>query len=79
MLLFSAYTCDPGHYVDVTSKTLECKVCPKGTYSVGGGVRFSSWVTLPTGFESRVTGAHYQGYDYDSEYFTAEKSKNCSK
>lgn len=73
------YTCDPGHYVDVTSKTLECKVCPKGTYSVGGGVRFSSWVTLPTGFESRVTGAHYQGYDYDSEYFTAKESKNCSK
>lgn len=73
------YTCEPGHYVDVTSKTLECKVCPKGTYSVGGGVRFNNWDTLPTGFESRTSDAHYQGYGYDSEYFQEEKSGNCSK
>ncbi|XP_068712559.1 endosome/lysosome-associated apoptosis and autophagy regulator family member 2-like isoform X1 [Montipora foliosa] len=73
------YSCELGHYVDVTSKTLECKACPKGTYSVGGGVRFSSWDKLPTGFESHVTGAHYQGYQYDSEYYKAEESSNCSK
>ena len=78
-LLYIAYTCEPGHYVDVTSKTLECKVCSKGTYSVGGGVRFNNWDTVPTGFESRTSDAHYQGYGYDSEYFQEEKSGNCSK
>ncbi|CAH3117900.1 unnamed protein product [Porites lobata] len=73
------YTCDPGHYVDVGSKTLECKVCPKGTYSVGGGVRFSKWDQLPTGFESRISDEHYEGYGYDDEYFHETKSGNCSK
>ena len=78
-LVFAAYTCEPGHYVDVGSKTLECKVCPKGTYSVGGGVRFSKWDQLPTGFESRISDEHYEGYGYDDEYFHQTKSGNCSK
>lgn len=73
------YTCDPGHYVDVTSKSLECKTCPKGTYSVGGGVRFNNWDKLPTGFDSRISDEHYSGYGYDSEYFTEENGANCSK
>ena len=77
--LFVAFSCDPGHYVDVNSKTLECKICPKGTYSVGGGVRFNNWDKLPTGFESRISSEHYSGYGYDSEYFHEEKSGNCSK
>ncbi|XP_078343658.1 endosome/lysosome-associated apoptosis and autophagy regulator family member 2-like isoform X2 [Oculina patagonica] len=73
------YTCDPGHYVDVGSKTLECKKCPKGTYSVGGGVRFNNWEKLPTGFDSRISDEHYQGYGYDSEYFQEATGANCSK
>ena len=79
VLLLSVYTCDPGHYVDVASKTLECKKCPKGTYSVGGGVRFTNWDKLPTGFESRISDQHYQGYGYDSEYFQEATGANCSK
>ncbi|XP_027044003.1 UPF0577 protein KIAA1324-like homolog isoform X2 [Pocillopora damicornis] len=74
-----SFTCDPGHYVDVTSKTLECKACAKGTYSVGGGVRFSDWDKLPTGFESRTVDEHYQEYGYDNEYFKETSGANCSK
>lgn len=74
-----SFTCDPGHYVDVTSKTLECKACAKGTYSVGGGVRFSDWDKLPTGFESRTVDEHYQEYGYDNEYFKEASGANCSK
>ena len=77
--LYLAFTCDPGHYVDVTSKTLECKACAKGTYSVGGGVRFSDWDKLPTGFESRTVDEHYQEYGYDNEYFKETSGANCSK
>ena len=66
-------------YVDVTSKTLECKKCPKGTYSVGVGVHFNNWDKLPTGFESRFSDEHYSGYGYDSEYFTEANGANCSK
>lgn len=71
------YTCDPGKYVDVNSATLECKDCVAGTYSVGGGVRFTDWRKLPTGFESRSVDVEYRDMGYDGE-FAREKSGNCS-
>ncbi|GAB6028023.1 hypothetical protein CHUAL_002249 [Chamberlinius hualienensis] len=41
-------SCEAGTYFNYTS--LKCVKCPPGTYSLGGGVIFDSWETLPTGF-----------------------------
>lgn len=76
---FVAFSCEPGNYVDVTSPTLECKKCGKGSYSVGGGVRFTNWDQLPMGFESRSSDLSYHGYGYDSEYVGEEQGVNCSQ
>ncbi|KAG0717321.1 UPF0577 protein KIAA1324-like [Chionoecetes opilio] len=43
-------SCEPGWYFSVGE--LECASCPNGTYSLGGGVRYDSWQTLPSGFTS---------------------------
>ncbi|XP_028517475.1 UPF0577 protein KIAA1324-like [Exaiptasia diaphana] len=72
------FTCDPGSYLDVNSAKLECKKCPKGHYSVGGGVRFTDWSKLPVGFDVHSSQLRYRGYGYDNE-FNKEKGVNCSK
>lgn len=72
------FTCEPGSYLDVNNPKLECKKCPVGHYSVGGGVRFSDWRKLPVGFEVHSTELRYHGYGYDNE-FSKEKGVNCSK
>ncbi|KAK3733694.1 hypothetical protein QZH41_008482, partial [Actinostola sp. cb2023] len=72
------FTCDPGSYLDINSAKLECKKCPVGHYSVGGGVRFSDWQKLPVGFEVHSSQLRYRGYGYDNE-FNKEKGANCSK
>nr|XP_053628310.1 endosome/lysosome-associated apoptosis and autophagy regulator family member 2-like [Cherax quadricarinatus] len=43
-------SCDPGWFFNLSE--LECALCPNGTYSLGGGVHFDSWKTLPMGFSS---------------------------
>ncbi|KAK7063026.1 hypothetical protein SK128_018005 [Halocaridina rubra] len=45
-------SCDPGAFFDLSR--LECARCPNGTYSLGGGVHFDSWKTLPSGFTSHT-------------------------
>ncbi|XP_050739422.1 endosome/lysosome-associated apoptosis and autophagy regulator family member 2-like isoform X2 [Eriocheir sinensis] len=43
-------SCEPGWYFNVGE--LECRRCPNGTYSLGGGVKYDSWQTLPAGFNA---------------------------
>ncbi|XP_066943846.1 endosome/lysosome-associated apoptosis and autophagy regulator family member 2-like isoform X1 [Macrobrachium rosenbergii] len=45
-------SCDPGWFFDLSE--LECSRCPNGTYSLGGGVHFDSWKTLPKGFSAHT-------------------------
>ncbi|XP_042213922.1 endosome/lysosome-associated apoptosis and autophagy regulator family member 2-like isoform X1 [Homarus americanus] len=45
-------SCDPGWFFNLSE--LECAMCPSGTYSLGGGVRFDSWEDLPKGFISHT-------------------------
>lgn len=47
------FTCKPGEYLDVQGDQ-QCKLCPRGTFSLGGGVRFEDWDTLPMGFTSKA-------------------------
>ncbi|KAI5613985.1 UPF0577 protein KIAA1324-like [Silurus asotus] len=44
------FSCKEGEYLDM--KTQECQKCAAGTYSLGTGVAFDEWDTLPAGFIS---------------------------
>ncbi|XP_035238246.1 endosome/lysosome-associated apoptosis and autophagy regulator 1 [Anguilla anguilla] len=48
-----SFSCKAGEYLDM--KTQECQKCAEGTYSLGTGVRFDEWDTLPAGFVSYGT------------------------
>uniref|UniRef100_A0A8B9LMZ8 Si:ch211-163l21.8 n=1 Tax=Astyanax mexicanus TaxID=7994 RepID=A0A8B9LMZ8_ASTMX len=45
------FTCNEGEYLDM--KTQECQKCAAGTYSLGTGVAFDEWDSLPAGFISQ--------------------------
>lgn len=46
---FSVYTCDPGHYVDVTSKTLECKGAQKVPTALAEVCALTTGINYPLG------------------------------
>lgn len=48
--LLTAFSCEEGEYLDM--KTQECQKCAAGTYSLGTGVAFEEWDSLPAGFIS---------------------------
>lgn len=41
-------TCKAGYFFNVSE--LKCQKCPMGTYSLGGGIAFDSWKSIPPGF-----------------------------
>lgn len=47
------FTCDAGEYLDIKSDQ-ECHKCPAGHYSLGGGVLYNDWTTLPLQFSTRT-------------------------
>uniref|UniRef100_A0A672JED9 MRH domain-containing protein n=1 Tax=Salarias fasciatus TaxID=181472 RepID=A0A672JED9_SALFA len=44
------FTCKEGEYLDMQSQ--QCQKCAAGTYSLGTGVAFDEWDSLPSGFVS---------------------------
>lgn len=64
--LLSAFTCNEGEFLDMG--TQECQKCVAGTYSLGTGVAFDEWDSLPTGFIS-----HGINMNFGDTY------TNCSK
>ncbi|XP_059359670.1 endosome/lysosome-associated apoptosis and autophagy regulator 1 [Carassius carassius] len=44
------FSCNEGEFLDM--RTQECQKCVAGTYSLGTGVAFDEWDTLPSGFVS---------------------------
>uniref|UniRef100_A0A915Q7T4 MRH domain-containing protein n=1 Tax=Setaria digitata TaxID=48799 RepID=A0A915Q7T4_9BILA len=44
-----SFTCDAGMYLDII--TQRCQLCPKGTYSLGGGIRYDVFDEIPPNFE----------------------------
>jgi hypothetical protein len=50
---FADFTCDAGEYLDIKSDQ-ECHKCPAGHFSLGGGVLYNEWTTLPVQFSSRT-------------------------
>lgn len=70
------FTCDAGQYLDIQGDQ-ECHSCPKGTYSLGGGVRFDSWDHLPPGFYIKTERfSEISLLSKDSQYST--DTTNCS-
>ncbi|XP_040009905.1 endosome/lysosome-associated apoptosis and autophagy regulator 1 [Xiphias gladius] len=43
-----SFSCSEGEFLDMQSQT--CQKCAAGTYSLGTGVAFDEWDSLPTGF-----------------------------
>ncbi|XP_072181898.1 endosome/lysosome-associated apoptosis and autophagy regulator family member 2-like [Diadema setosum] len=42
------FSCEPGKYLDIDN--LDCRLCPEGKYSLGGGAKYTDWSELPSGF-----------------------------
>lgn len=62
MFLFVGFTCQPGGYLDIDSETQDCKPCPAGTYSLGGGALYDNWDHFPKGFSASVETFHMTRY-----------------
>lgn len=48
LLFLVAFSCSEGEFLDMQSQ--KCQKCAAGTYSLGTGVAFDEWDSLPTGF-----------------------------
>ncbi|XP_076469611.1 endosome/lysosome-associated apoptosis and autophagy regulator family member 2-like isoform X2 [Babylonia areolata] len=70
-----SFTCSPGQFLDLHDEQT-CQPCPAGTYSLGGGVRFDDWETIPDSFS--VTSEELaHGFLWGTRFSHAER--NCSK
>ncbi|CAD6191341.1 unnamed protein product [Caenorhabditis auriculariae] len=69
-----SFSCQAGHYLDL--ETQGCRPCNPGSFSLGGGVRFEDFVTLPAGFS-------IENFDANADlYFSSggrEKENVCEK
>ena len=48
-----AFSCDAGEFLEMSAQ--ECTQCAAGSYSLGSGVRFDQWDSMPAGFSSLAT------------------------
>ena len=48
-----AFSCEAGEFLEMSAQ--ECTQCAAGTYSLGSGIRFDDWETIPSGFSSLAT------------------------
>uniref|UniRef100_H2UWY3 Endosome-lysosome associated apoptosis and autophagy regulator 1 n=1 Tax=Takifugu rubripes TaxID=31033 RepID=H2UWY3_TAKRU len=60
-----AFSCSEGEFLDMQSQ--RCKKCAVGTYSLGTGIAFDEWDSLPSGFSNQGVNPN------DEDIFT-----NCS-
>jgi len=57
----------------------ECHPCPAGHYSLGGGVRYDDWDTVPTGFSVQVEQlATSLFYPLIADAIVSSAMTNCS-
>ncbi|XP_050414359.1 endosome/lysosome-associated apoptosis and autophagy regulator family member 2 isoform X2 [Patella vulgata] len=68
-----SFTCKEGEFLDIANDQ-ECHTCPPGTYSLGGGVRFDDWETIPTGFTVST-----EGFQHHLLWRNNDPETNCSR
>eukprot|EP00027_Filamoeba_sp_ATCC50430_P003364 CAMPEP_0168563142 /NCGR_PEP_ID=MMETSP0413-20121227/12519_1 /TAXON_ID=136452 /ORGANISM="Filamoeba nolandi, Strain NC-AS-23-1" /LENGTH=942 /DNA_ID=CAMNT_0008594657 /DNA_START=76 /DNA_END=2904 /DNA_ORIENTATION=+ len=56
-----ALTCSEGTYLNV-SDNFSCRSCPAGTFSVGGGKKWTDWNYLPAQFNTYCAATNNQKY-----------------
>lgn len=58
-----AFSCKAGEFLEMSAQ--QCTQCAAGSYSLGSGVRFDQWDSMPAGFSSLATslesGSHGDG------------------
>ncbi|XP_059360952.1 UPF0577 protein KIAA1324-like homolog [Carassius carassius] len=58
------FSCEPGEFLEMSSQ--QCTSCAAGSYSLGSGVRFDQWDSIPAGFSSLATYMDSGGSGDDS-------------
>lgn len=58
-----AFSCTEGEFLDM--QTQQCQKCAAGTFSMGTGVVFDEWDSLPTGFVTH--GMNTNGEDTNTD------------
>ncbi len=66
----TAFSCEAGEFLEMSSQ--QCTSCAAGSYSLGSGVRFDQWDSIPAGFSSLATYMDSGGSGDDS--MTCNKS-----
>jgi hypothetical protein len=74
--MFSDFTCKEGEYLDV-QRDQECHLCPAGTFSLGGGIRFDDWDKLPSSFATEVEP--FSGPAYIASWNVYSRKRESSK
>ena len=79
VFLIEGFTCPPGSYLDIDSENQDCKSCPAGTYSLGGGVLYDSWDHIPKGFSVSVDTFDIQRYYSSSRLAEDVANESCAR
>ncbi|ROI15319.1 UPF0577 protein KIAA1324-like [Anabarilius grahami] len=58
------FSCEAGEFLEMSSQ--QCTLCAAGSYSLGSGVRFDQWDSIPAGFSSLATYMDSGGSGDDS-------------
>ncbi|KAG9280237.1 hypothetical protein AMEX_G2919 [Astyanax mexicanus] len=53
------FSCEAGEFLEMSSQ--QCTACAAGFYSLGSGVRFDQWDSIPAGFSSLATYMEPEG------------------
>ncbi|KAM8892856.1 endosome/lysosome-associated apoptosis and autophagy regulator family member 2 [Spinachia spinachia] len=51
------FSCEAGEFLEMSAQ--ECTPCAAGSYSLGSGIRFDQWDSMPAGFSSLATSLEY--------------------
>ncbi|XP_067282996.1 UPF0577 protein KIAA1324-like homolog isoform X1 [Pseudorasbora parva] len=63
------FSCEAGEFLEMSSQ--QCTSCAAGSYSLGSGVRFDQWDSIPAGFSSLAT--------YMDSGGSGDESMTCNK
>uniref|UniRef100_A0A673BNL3 UPF0577 protein KIAA1324-like n=1 Tax=Sphaeramia orbicularis TaxID=375764 RepID=A0A673BNL3_9TELE len=60
------FSCKAGEFLEMSAQ--ECTQCAAGSYSLGSGIRFDEWDSLPAGFSSLVSNINFMSFPCSSSW-----------